>query len=103
MKITIDNNVRRYDNMSYKATIRNKDTGIAAAERDRDHVIIDSSASRIKEKQIMAEAAGSVICEVRTPTSQEKIENLKRQVAEGTYQPDAERIAACILLEGGIT
>ena len=50
---------------------------------------------------IAGEAAHKVIQEVRSATTQDKIENLKQQVADGTYRPDAERIAARILLEKG--
>jgi len=51
---------------------------------------------------IAGEAAHKVIQEVRSSTTQDKIENLKQQVADGTYRPDAEKITARILLEKGI-
>lgn len=101
MKISTENNIRRFDKPAYK--VRNRGTGVefATVRRNCDQVIIDSGTSRIEEKRIAAEAASRVSREVRTPTSQEKIENLKQQVREGTYRPDPEEIVSRMLLEKG--
>ena len=68
--------------------------------QNRDQVFIGSDASQ-SDKMIAGEAVHKVIQEVRSATTQDKIENLKQQVSDGTYRPDAERIAARILLEKG--
>ncbi|MCI8453621.1 MAG: flagellar biosynthesis anti-sigma factor FlgM [Lachnospiraceae bacterium] len=97
MKITIENKVRCYENMPYKS--KNRGTGIDAVDagKNRDSIFIASSISEFKEKQIVGEAVGRVMTDIRSSTPQEKIEALKQQIAEGTYQPDPEQIAACML------
>ncbi len=102
MKIAINNKrVHHYDSLSYKSKLAAREMGAEKAGQNRDRVFIGSDASQ-SDKLIAGEAAHKVIQEVRRQTPQDKIESLKQQVADGTYHPDAEKIAARILLEKGI-
>ena len=86
MKISTENNIRRFDKPTYKVRTQGMD---------------GSGTPQLEEKKIAAEAASRVSREVRTPTSQERIESLKQQVREGTYRPDPEEIVSRMLLEKG--
>lgn len=102
MKIAINNKrIHHYDSLAYKSKLSVKETEVGKAGQNRDRIFIGSDASQ-SDKMIAGEAAHKVIQEVRSATPQDKIESLKQQVADGTYHPDAEKIAARILLEKGI-
>lgn len=101
MKIDINKRIHHYDSLSYKSKFAAKEMEAGKTCQNRDQVFIGSDASQ-SDKMIAGEAAHKVIQEVRSTTSQDKIENLKQQVADGTYRPDAEKIAARMLLEKGI-
>lgn len=101
MKISIEN-IRHYDNMSYKSKVSNKEADAAAVKPKQDQVFIGSSSPQIEDKKIAEELAHNVIQDVRQATPQDKIESLKRQVAEGTYRPDVDMIASRILLGKGL-
>lgn len=101
MKITINKRIHQYDSLSYKSKLAAQGMKTGKACQNRDRVFIGSDASQ-SDKMIAGEAAHKVIQEVRSATSQDKIESLKQQVADGTYRPDAEKITARILLEKGI-
>ncbi|MCI8711727.1 MAG: flagellar biosynthesis anti-sigma factor FlgM [Ruminococcus sp.] len=101
MKISTENNIRRFDKPTYKVRIQGMDAGLASVRRNCDQIIIGSGTPQMEEKKIAAEAASRVSREVRTPTSQERIESLKQQVREGTYRPDPEEIVSRMLLEKG--
>ena len=101
MKIDINKRIHPYDGLSYKSKLAVKGMEEGKASRNCDQVFIGSDASQ-RDKLLAGEAAHKVIQEVRRATPQDKIESLKRQVADGTYHPDAEKIAARILLEKGI-
>lgn len=101
MKISTDNNIRRFDKLAYKVKNQGMDAGFMSVKRNCDQIIIGSGTPQMEEKRIAAEAASKVSREVRTSTSQEKIEGLKQQVREGTYRPDPEEIVSRMLLEKG--
>lgn len=101
MKIDINKSIHRYDSLSYKSKPAAKDVEAGKTRQNRDRVFIGSDALQ-SDKMIAGEAVHRAIQEVRSATSQDKIENLKQQVAAGTYRPDAEKIAARMLLEKGI-
>lgn len=100
MKIFNENRIHHFDNMAYKSKSVSKSTE-GTAKLNRDSIFIGSSKLSQADKLIAGEAAHRVTQEVRTPTFPGKIEQLKQQVADGTYRPDAEKIAARILLEKG--
>lgn len=100
MKIAINKSIHPYDSLSYKSKLAAKEIEAGKTRQNRDQVFIGSDALQ-SDKMIAGEAAHKVIQEVRSTTPQDKIENLKQQVADGTYCPDAEKIAACMLLERG--
>ena len=101
MKIDINKRIQHFDSLAYKSKLAAKDMGTGKTSLNRDRVFIGSDASQ-SDKMIAGEAAHKVIQEVRSSTTQDKIENLKQQGADGTYRPDAEKITARILLEKGI-
>lgn len=102
MKISSENSIRHYENtQAYKSKTSSKEMGAASVKTNRDQVIIGSSTPQIEEKKIAEELAHNVIQDVRKVTSEERIEQLKQQVADGTYRPDADKIASKILLEKG--
>ncbi len=101
MKISIDKRIKPYDSLSYKSKFIARGNEAGKINQNRDQVFIGSDALQ-SDKMIAGEAVHKVIQEVRSMTPRDKIENLKQQVAEGTYRPDAEKIAARILLEKGI-
>lgn len=97
MKIAGDGRVRFYDGMTYKSKSIGKGGKTSKGQRNCDQVFI--GADRLQsDKMIAGEAAHKVIQEVRSATPEEKIETLKQQVADGTYQPEAEKIVARMLL-----
>lgn len=100
MKIAVDNNIRRYD-LAYRSKIKKTDFDSLYTGKNTDRVIIGSGSSSISDKRIAGEAVHSVVKDVRTETSGEKIESLKQQIREGTYRPDAEKIVSRLLLEKG--
>lgn len=97
MKIGREGNIRFYDGMTYKSRSVGKGTGAVKGQRNRDQIFFGADALQ-SDKMIAGEAAHKVIQEVRSVTPQEKIESLKQQVADGTYQPEADRIATRMLL-----
>lgn len=97
MKIGGEGSIRFYDGMTYKSKSISKGTGTVKGSRNRDQIFIGADALQ-SDKMIAGEAAHKVIQEVRSATPQEKIEQLKQQVADGTYQPDADKIATRMLL-----
>lgn len=101
MKISTENRIRHFENMTYKAKIKNMGAGLTSTSVNRDQVVFESGIAQASEKQIAAEAAHRVILEVRTPTPHDKIESLKQQVKDGTYRPNPEEIASRMLLEKG--
>lgn len=100
MKVAVNKRIHPYDSLSYKSKLAAKGIEAGKTRQNRDQVFIGSAASQ-SDKIIAGEAAHKVIQEVRSTTPKDKIENLKQQVADGTYRPDAEKIAACMLLERG--
>lgn len=101
MKIGINKRIQHYDSLSYKSRLAAKGMEAGKTSQNRDQVFIGSDTSQ-SDKMIAGEAAHKVIQEVRSKASQDRIETLKQQVADGTYRPEAEKIAARILLEKGI-
>lgn len=97
MKIGRESGIRFYDGMTYRSKSAGKGADVVKGQRNRDQVFIGADALQ-SDKMIAGEAAHKVIQEVRSATPQEKIENLKQQVANGTYQPDADKIATRMLL-----
>ncbi len=101
MKIAVDSAIRRYDNMAFKPKTRDTASSDAAAGKNIDRVIVGSDWFSAAEKRIAGEATQSVVTDVRAVTAPEKLESLKQQVQDGTYRPDADQIAARMLLWKG--
>lgn len=97
MKIYTGTPIAQFESNNYRAKAdlikKTDETGFL-----KDRITIGTSPEEIKEKAIIGQCAGKVLSEVRTNKSEERLEMLKQQVADGTYRPDAERIANKILL-----
>ncbi len=99
MKISTGNNIHQYDSKIYRANKADAGVDEAVFRKKRDQILIDSGDRPIEEKRLVGELAYRVIKDVRTPTSQEKLESLRQQVHEGTYQIDVDKIVSRMLLE----
>ena len=87
----------------FESSYRAKTDSIRKAEEtsfSQDRITIGAGSENMKEKAIIGNCAGKLISEVRMSKPEEKLEMLKQQVADGTYRPDAEKIAAKSMLIG---
>ena len=97
MKIYTGKAIAQYESNNYRVkTDSKKHTEDISVQQDR--ISIGSSPEKLKEKTIIGKAAATVTAEIRTAKSEDRLEMLKQKVADGTYRPDAERIASKILL-----
>lgn len=100
MKISL-NNISNYrpelppvNKATAKAANTEKDN------RNYDAIIIQSDSRQIAEKTFSSSLARAVSGEIRNAqASEEKIQNIKNQINNGTYQIPYEQIASRILLE----
>ena len=100
MKISLNNTTKTYSNSVNNSK---RDSGVSSPQvntRNFDAVTIQSDPVQIAEKKFLSSVTSALSAEVRQPTSSEKIENLKDQVTNDTYQIDTEEIASSILLSG---
>lgn len=63
-----------------------------------DAISIQSDPRQIAEKTFAASVAKTIASEVRVPASEDKVAQLKNQVASHAYQVDASAVAARMLL-----
>ena len=99
MKIYTGKSIPQFESGSY----RTKTETIKKASEpsfSQDRITIGAGSENMQEKAIISCCTGKLINEVRTSKSEEKLEAIKQQVADGTYHPDAEKIAARILMIG---
>ncbi|MBR5229704.1 MAG: flagellar biosynthesis anti-sigma factor FlgM [Firmicutes bacterium] len=97
MKIYTGKSIAQYESNNYRTkTDSIKKTGEISVQQDR--ITIGSNPETLKEKTIIGKAAATVTAEIRTAKSEDRLELLRQQISEGTYRPDADRIAAKILL-----
>ena len=103
MKISL-NNITTYHTEFppvAKATAKNTNTE-KAGRSNYDAIIIQSDSRQIAEKTFSSSLAQAVSGEVRsTTTSEEKIQNLKDQIQNGTYTVDFNRVASRMLFQWG--
>lgn len=98
MKISLNNisNYRPELPPVSKATAKAMNT--EKDNRNYDAIIIQSDSRQIAEKTFSSSLARAVSGEVRsTQASEEKVQNIKNQIANGTYRIQFEQIASRML------
>ncbi|WMI81005.1 flagellar biosynthesis anti-sigma factor FlgM [Anaerotignum sp. MB30-C6] len=70
-----------------------------ARNKNCDEIIISAKFEKADESRFVSELKNNISTEVNTPCSEEKIANLKQQIAEGTYKIDIDEIAKKMLLQ----
>lgn len=97
MKIYTGKTISQFETNNYRVkTDSLKKSEDVSFQQDR--ITIGASRIELKEKAIVSHCTDKLVKEVRMSKSEEQLERLKQQVADGTYRPDAEKIAAKILL-----
>lgn len=103
MKISL-NNISKYHTELppvAKATAKNMNTE-KAGRSNYDAIIIQSDSRQIAEKTFSSSLAQAVSGEVHnTQTSEEKIQDIKDQIKNGTYRIQFDQIASRMLLRWG--
>lgn len=102
MKVSNTNNLTA-DYSSYN--IHTRGFSDAGPEKNRvkmfDAISIESNPREVAEKTFAASVAKAVAMEVRVPVSDEKLEQLKSQIASRSYAADPSAIAARMMLIKG--
>ncbi len=102
MKISL-NNISNYrpELPPVKATAKAMNT--EKANRNYDAIIIQSDSRQIAEKTFSSSLARAVSGEIRNAkASEEKIQNIKNQIDNGTYRIQFEQIASRMLFSRGV-
>lgn len=63
-----------------------------------DAVSIQSTPRQITEKKFASSLAGEIVSQVSRPVSPERLEQLKDQIASGSYRVNASAVASGMLL-----
>lgn len=99
MKIYTTQSMPQFESSSYRTKTETiKKTSEPGFSQDR--ITIGAGSENMQEKAIISRCTGKLINEVRMSRSEEKLEAIKQQVVDGTYRPDAEKIAAKIMMIG---
>lgn len=102
MKIGTENSPHLY-------TIRESHEGINCHQQGNsqdqirrfDEVLLDASSRDIEEKLLSEKITDHLRTQIRSAGSEERINELKRAVSEGTYIPDERKMAVCMLITEG--
>ena len=99
MKIYTAQSMPQFESSNYRTKTETiKKTSEPGFSQDR--ITIGAGSENMQEKAIISRCTGKLINEVRMSRSEEKLEAIKQQVADGTYRPDAEKIASKIMMIG---
>ncbi|MEF9941572.1 MAG: flagellar biosynthesis anti-sigma factor FlgM [Lachnospiraceae bacterium] len=99
MKVTLNNATNFYANTANQAK-RNPVGSTKSGASSFDSIMIQSDSVQIAEKQFSSSLSATLSTEIKQPTSSNKIDVLSEQVANGTYQVDANKIANKMYLMG---
>lgn len=69
---------------------------------NQDKVSIRADSRQIMETEFAHSAAEAILMEVRGSTSEQKLADLERQIAEGSYQVNTAAVAEKIFRYGGL-
>ena len=89
-----------FKSIKYSSQQRNNIDRPKVSQSQFDQVSISRESSG--SEQFQRELTSRLICEVRTTNTSNTIQNIKNEVQNGTYQPNAREIAAKLLLEESI-
>lgn len=101
MGISIDGVRHRYIAQTAANTADNKNVSVSGKSRHFDEILITSNSRQVEEKKMTEDLTKRVLSEVSRPTPEVKVEELKKSIAEGTYQIDIDKLAGRILLQKG--
>lgn len=102
MKISLNNISNYHTELPPVAKAAAKTTNTEKANRNYDAIIIQSDSRQIAEKTFSSSLAQAVSGEVRNAeTSEEKVQNIKNQIKNGTYAIQFDQIASRMLLHWG--
>lgn len=102
MKISLNNISQYHTELPPVAKATAKATGTEKANRNYDAIIIQSDSRQIAEKTFSSSLAQAVSGEVQnTQTPEQKIQDIKEQVHNGTYQVQFDKIASRMLFHWG--
>ena len=102
MKISLNNISNYHTELPPVAKAAAKTTNTEKANRNYDAIIIQSDSRQIAEKTFSSSLAQAVSGEVQnTQTPEQKIQDIKEQVHNGTYQVQFDKIASRMLFHWG--
>ncbi len=95
-------NMQRAQSLLTESLQGNKISGGGKMIINQDKIDIRADSRQIMEKEFARRMADEVLTEVNTDPSKERIAELERRIAEGTYQVDAAAVAEKIFRYGGM-
>ncbi|MCI8835518.1 MAG: flagellar biosynthesis anti-sigma factor FlgM [Ruminococcus sp.] len=98
MKITTNNLIKNYPDLRIHTKENYAPSATQTDGHSFDALIIQSDRRQIEEHTFAESVSRQLSSEAANTASPEKIQNLKNQIAEHTYQIDAQAIASRILL-----
>ena len=102
MKISLNNISNYHTELPPVAKAAAKTTNTEKANRNYDAIIIQSDSRQIAEKTFSSSLAQAVSGEVQnTQNPEQKIQYIKEQVNNGTYQVQFDKIASRMLFHWG--
>lgn len=100
MKISTNNNINKYTNLHLHTKEHSSDPAVSNMTHNFDALTIQSNPRQIEERTFAGAVAKKISSEISRPVSDEKLQTLKSQIADGTYQTDSRAIAFRMLLIG---
>lgn len=98
MKITTNNVIKSYPDLRIHTKENPAPSAASSDGHSFDALIIQSNPRQIEEHTFAESVSRQLSSGMNETVSAEKVQDLKNQVAEGTYQVDAYAIASRILL-----
>lgn len=102
MKVSMESAAASYINKTNVGMKNGKPESIQESSQKFDQIMINSNSRQLAEEKLIDAAKKDIEGAVFRSASEEKIQNLKQQVAEGMYRIDPEAIASKILFLGGV-
>lgn len=100
MKISTSNHLNKLTSLHLHTKENSSDHVSSNITHQFDAVTIQSNPRQIVEKTFAESVAQKISSEIAKPSSDEKLQNLHNQIANGTYQADPHAIAFKMLLMG---